>query len=360
MTHDRAYVSEALAALPPGSYAAGVGTVLAAGAPPCGGGSYLWTNATFPPFVDFLAASSVEFVDVWRCDIDARYDDGAPDATAPWFFDALARFLAPAARAADAPPMVATPPSTLLAPGVTSVPLALATSGATACRWDAADVPFASMRNAFAGAGTAAHTTTLVGLSGDLRVVSVYVQCAAFAAAAPPLVLSYRSVPDVANAPYPRLGNLWGSSNFHGHGEGLGYAASRSSLWLGSSFSAAEIAELRALNPFTAVLTSVNACEVNEQDLPDAYYLLNITQPSSTRGRLQSWPGAWRLDLTNPDVQAWQASLMYCLVAYGGRGYGPTPGCPNTTASPLIFDGLFVDNVFIDDGAAVNARDMCV
>ena len=272
---------------------------------------------------------------------------------------------APSSRAQPAPPMVASPPSTLLPPGATSLPLQLRTSQSTDCRWDSADVPYASMRNAFAtdggGGGGTAHSTTLTGLSGGLELSAVYVQCAAFAAAGAPLALSYRSLPDSGNAPFPRLGNLWGSSNFRGHPEGLAYAARRSSLWLGSDWSAAEIAELRALNPYTIALTSINACETNDQNLPDAFYLTNITQPASTKGRLESWPGAWRLDLTNPDVQQYQAQLMYCLTVWGGSGYGPHPGCSNNAsaaAPPLVFDGLFVDNVFMDDGAAVNSQDI--
>jgi hypothetical protein len=93
VTADEVFVRDAVAFFPPGAYAAGVGSVLAGGAA-CKGGDYLWTNETFAPFVDFLGASSVEFVDVWRCDIDSAYDVGAPDATAPFFLDALARFLA--------------------------------------------------------------------------------------------------------------------------------------------------------------------------------------------------------------------------------------------------------------------------
>jgi len=94
VTRDREFVDAALAYFPPGAFAAGVGTVLAAGAGKCGGGDFLWTNETFAPFVDFLGARAVEFIDVWRCDIDAPYDKGgAPDKTAPFFVDALARFL---------------------------------------------------------------------------------------------------------------------------------------------------------------------------------------------------------------------------------------------------------------------------
>ena len=226
-------------------------------------------------------------------------------------------------------PMTASPPSTLLQPGVTSLLLNVSTSLATDCRWATSDVPFASMPNTFSGAGSTLHAATLTGLSGGLSLSTFFVQCSAYASGTP-LVLSYRSLPDSGNAPFPRLGNLWGSGNFGNHG-GLAYAARRSSLWLGSDWSAAEIAQLRANNEFTLATTSINACETNDQVLPDEYYLLNITQPPSTLGRLQSWPGAWRLDLTNPVVQNYQAQLMYCLVVYGGSGYGPNPGCLNAT-----------------------------
>ena len=88
------FVPQALAALPPGSYAAGIGSVLAPDASPCKW-DYKWTNDTLRPFVDFLAASSVEFIDVWRCDIDSPYDTKGPDTTAPFFMEALQHFLAP-------------------------------------------------------------------------------------------------------------------------------------------------------------------------------------------------------------------------------------------------------------------------
>jgi hypothetical protein len=270
------------------------------------------------------------------------------------FIIAAAAILTPTTTAQN---LVAFPPSTLLAPGVTTLPLQLNTSTSTACKWDATNVPYSKMSQTFLTTDGIVHTTTLDGISGDLINSVFYVQCEAYASDAP-LVLAYRSLPDSDNAPFPRLGNLWGSYNFQGHPEGLSYAAERSSLWLGSSWNQEEISQLRSLNKYTIVLTSINACEVNDQDLPDEFYLLNITQPPSTRGRLQSWPGAWRLDLTNPAVQNWQAQLMYCLVIFGGSGYGSNPGCANATVPPMIFDGLFVDNVFMDDGASVNAFDI--
>jgi hypothetical protein len=252
--------------------------------------------------------------------------------------------------------MIAFPPSTLLTPGVTTLPLDLNTTTPTTCRWDITNIPFSTMSHAFVDNGLT-HSTILTGISGTVSTSVFYIQCEAFAAD-PPLVLAYRSLPDSDNAPFPRLGNLWGSYNFRNHPEGLAYAANRSSLWLGSDWNQNEISQLRSFNPYTIVLTSINACEVNDQNLPDEFYLLNITQPSSTRGRLQSWPGAWRLDLTNPVVQSWQANLMYCLVIYGGNGYGNSPGCNNATIPPMIFDGLFVDNVFMDDGEEANSKDI--
>jgi len=301
----------------------------------------------------------------------------------------------------------------------------LSTADDTNCRWSATDLPYASMPNSFSGAGGCNHSAVVSGLSGTLALAVIYVQCEAYADG-PSLLLSFRSLPDTAALPFPRLGNLWGSGNFRGHPQGLAraascttrvshafasyvaricvtrhaglaYAANRSSLWLGADWTQAEIVKLRQYNAFTVVLTSMNACETNAQDLPDDFYLTNITQvcvcvcrcvslrlfltnmtqPAATRGRLQSWPGAWRLDLTNPAVQVcvrlcmfvcafltnpsaqlYQAHLMYCLVVFGGSGYGPTPGCANASVPPLVFDGLFVDNVFMDDGEAVNSRDI--
>jgi len=250
------------------------------------------------------------------------------------------------------------PPSTLLEPGVTSLPLQVNTSDNTACRWDTSNKTYPQMSQSFISSEDGlSHSTTLTGISGNVSSSIFYIQCEVYVSN-PPLVLAYRSLPDSDNAPFPRLGNLWGSYNFQGHPEGLSYAANRSSLWLGSSWNQEEISQLRSFNPYTIVLTSINACEVNDQDLPDEFYLLNITQPPSTRGRLQSWPGAWRLDLTNPKVQVWQANLMYCLVVYGGSGYGSNPSCANSTIPPMIYDGLFVDNVFMDDGASANAFDI--
>ena len=113
------------------------------------------------------------------------------------------------------------------------------------------------------------------------------------------------------------------------------------------------------------VLTSINACESTSPSLwatgglPEEYYLHNITRPNSTRGRLESWPGAYRLDLTRPEVQRYQSHLMYELVVLGGgEGHPKPPPGPALNASTIVFDGIFVDNVFLEDGWGVNAKDI--
>jgi hypothetical protein len=50
-----------------------------------------------------------------------------------------------------------------------------------------------------------------------------------------------------------------------------------------------------------------------------------------------------------------QAQLMYLLVLYGGSEGRPYN---HTGPAPLPFDGIFVDNVFMDDGEYVNAEDI--
>ena len=59
--------------------------------------------------------------------------------------------------------------------------------------------------------------------------------------------------------------------------------------------------------------------------------------------RLESWPGAYRLNMVLPDVAEWHAGLFYELVLNGG-----SEGKPTQNASELLpFDGIFVDNVFL-------------
>ena len=88
LTKSAEFVRAALAALPPGSFDAGVGSTLAdAKACPM---QYGWTSSSFAGFIAASAAAGVERVSVWRCDIDDSYN---PDPTAPWLFATLENFL---------------------------------------------------------------------------------------------------------------------------------------------------------------------------------------------------------------------------------------------------------------------------
>jgi len=67
---------------------------------------------------------------------------------------------------------------------------------------------------------------------------------------------------------------------------------------MGDNWTPNNVTALRGFNPNTLSLTSVNAVE-GPAGLPDHFYLHNISGPGS---RFESWPGAFRLDLTKTDV----------------------------------------------------------
>jgi len=214
------------------------------------------------------------------------------------------------------------PPSTLLPAGATSVDFTLTTGAAAHCAWSIGDVaqttPFAT------GEGTTVHSTTITGLSPDTKVVNeVFVRCDS--GTGWPLHVRYRALP-AANASFPRIGNLWGSWEVQKDG-GIPHCA-RIDLWLGAGFSEAEIAQLRGLNANVLVLGSINTVERNgEPEVPESAYL------HDTKGkRIEVWPGAWRLNLTKPEVATMQARFAYDQIL----------------AANLAQDGMFFDNFFVD------------
>jgi hypothetical protein len=213
-----------------------------------------------------------------------------------------------------------TPPSTLLPAGSTSVDFSLTTGAPAHCTWSIGD---AAQVTAFAvGEGTTAHGTTIVGLSADTKVVNeVYVRCDS--GTGWPLHLRYRALPAV-NPSYPRIGNLWGSWEVQKSG-GIPHCA-RIAMWLGAGFTEAEIAQLRGLNPNVLVLGSINTVERNgEPEVPESAYL------HDTKGkRIEVWPGAWRVNLTRPEVATMQARFAYDQIL----------------AVNLAQDGMFFDNFF--------------
>jgi hypothetical protein len=198
------------------------------------------------------------------------------------------------------------------------------------------------MPHDLSGNGTPAHSTVLP-INPATDVVSYFfLRCDSSTNATR---VAYRALPAAHKTHFPRTGNLWGSSNFKPwkskQPDYLKYAA-RVDLWLGADWNSSEIAGLRSHNPSTLVLTSINAVEHGD-GLPEEYYLHNITRPAATRGRIETWPGSYRLDVTNPEVQRYQANRMY------SRVLGP---------DQLQFDGIFVDNVFLDWGISANRADI--
>eukprot|EP00038_Savillea_parva_P024823 m.45135 g.45135 ORF g.45135 m.45135 type:complete len:908 (-) comp6618_c0_seq1:148-2871(-) len=274
--------------------------------------------------------------------------------------------------------LVAHPPSTLLPAGTTSINLVVTTTSAPAtapvsysaaahhrvarmsqrttlptvatthgddhktmhdgmlsCKYGPSNVSFTALPHTMTAINSSAASTTLSVETTSPTVL--FIRCENDPSV---LYVGYRTVPNVDQQPFPRIGNLWGSGNFMN--KPLEYAASRIDMWLGADWNATQAATLRQLNPWTIALTSINACE-GPDGLPEEYYLHNITRPPSTKGRLCSWPGAYRLDLTNPIVQQYQANQMYQLVTRGG-----SEGSAHTEAEiTMLFDGIFVDNVFL-------------
>ena len=214
------------------------------------------------------------------------------------------------------------PPSTLLPPGTTSVIFTMQTAAPARCTWSLGSGGLSV--NFAGGEGTTAHTATFTGLSTDTTVVNeIYVTCDA--GAGWPLRLRYRDLPSV-NPGFPRVGNLWGSWEVQKNG-GIPHCA-RIPLWLGAGFSESEISQLRSLNKNVLVLGSINTVERNgEPEVPESAYL------HDTKGnRIEVWPGAWRLNLTKPEVAVMQAQFAY----------------DQMMKVNLAQDGMFFDNFFLD------------
>jgi hypothetical protein len=218
------------------------------------------------------------------------------------------------------------PDTTLLAAGTTELSFAITSTTATTCRYAVGEAkPFAAMTPFDAprpGAAATAHATRIRGLDPSPAVVNeVFIRCAA----APDYVLRqrYRSVPDPDAAPFPRTGNLWGWWQLAHHD--LAHLA-KIDLWLGCDGIPPETARaLRQRNPHAVFLASINAVEANA-GAPADYYLRD-----TAGNRVETWPGAWRLNLTRPDVAEWNARQIMRRVVDSG----------------LLYDGVFFDNVFL-------------
>ena len=218
----------------------------------------------------------------------------------------------------------AQPPSTLLPPGTVELPFVVHSDEPASCRWAlGSPAEWSAMTSFGAGDGTRAHGATFTGLSPDPTVVNeLYVRCDPRPDEL--LHLRYRVLAAV-DPSFPRTGNLWG---WWGLREvGLEHCA-RIDLFLGAEPPPDEIRTLRGLNPDVLVLGSINTVERSEWDegeVPDDYWLKDVHG-----NRIEVWPGAWRLNLTRPEVAEFQARYAYQAML----------------EADLMLDGMFFDNFF--------------
>jgi len=248
-----------------------------------------------------------------------------------------------AVAAGQTPPLTdASPGSTLLPPKSTSVRFTVRSAQPASCAYAVGSAVDYSHMSPFAeGQGETNHRTEIRGLDPDTtRVNEVYVRCTSAPDA--PLHLRYRSLPST-DAPFPRVGNLWGTMQILPRG--LPHAA-RIGLHLGAVIDRSyegldfdndflanvgragrvlnldQIRQLRTLNPNILILTSVNTVE-NITKVPDDFYL------KDTNGkRIEVWPGTYRLNLTKPKVAEYQAHFAY----------------QQMLKLDLMVDGCFFDN----------------
>jgi hypothetical protein len=217
------------------------------------------------------------------------------------------------------------PPSTLLPAGATSVPFTVNTNTPASCGYMVGhDADFPAMAPFETGQGGTVHGVTFLGLDPTTTVVNdVYVRCDAQTDKV--LHLEYRALPS-ANPSFPRKGNLWGSWDVFRNG-GLEHCK-RIDLWLGAHFSEEQLRQLRGLNPNVLVLDSINTVERTEAELgqiPDDYWLKDVHGK-----KIEVWNGAYRLNLTKPEVAVFQAQHAY----------------QRQLDAHLSMDGMFFDNFF--------------
>ncbi|MBK9989813.1 MAG: carbohydrate binding domain-containing protein [Verrucomicrobia bacterium] len=221
----------------------------------------------------------------------------------------------------------ASPGSTLLPAGVTSQSFALSTNQNVSCRYSVgSDKGWAAMTPFDGGQGTRSHTVTFKGLNPDTSVVNeVYVRCDTVSDQV--LHLRYRVLPKV-NPSYPKKGNLWGWWAVLTNG-GIDHCK-RVDLWLGAhAATEAQVAQLRALNPNVLFLDSINTVERSDiANVPDSYWLKDVNGK-----KIEVWNDTYRLNLTKPEVAAFQA--QYAYKRFLDRN--------------LCHDGMFFDNFYTSE-----------
>jgi hypothetical protein len=215
-----------------------------------------------------------------------------------------------------------TPPSGLLPARSTSVTVTFDTLQPTNCRYSVGTAAsYASMQTLDSGSPATTHKGVVEGVSSNPRVVNhVYLRCASN----PDFLLSetYRTVATPGSS-FPRIGNIWIGQYVLENAPDL---AGKTQLVLGANgLTAANVQQLRAVNPHFLNIPSVNVDDTSLTSLPESYYL------HDRRGdRLADWcePPLHVLNVTRPEVVNFLAQSAYQLLAQ----------------SNFVSDGLFFDS----------------
>jgi uncharacterized repeat protein (TIGR01451 family) len=199
------------------------------------------------------------------------------------------------------------PPSNLLPTGATSVNLSFNTPQATACAYSVGTLADYSSMTPFAGGQvTMSHQGLVTGLSPNPQVLNqVYIRCGSYPGDLQ--ILEYRSVATL-NPPFPRIGNIWWGSYLYATQPAL---AAETSLFLGTSFSAAQVTSLRAANPNILTLPSLGATYTPPPPIvtPNSYLLKDING-----NPIVIWPSTpptYLLNMTMPAVAQWAANNLF-------------------------------------------------
>jgi len=212
------------------------------------------------------------------------------------------------------------PPSGLITPGSTSIPLTFNTIQPTTCRYSLGTAQnYVSMLPLDTGPPTTTHSVFVGGISTDPRVLNqLYVRCASNADYLQSAVYRVTAAPAGA---FPRIGNIWLGNYVNQTRPDL---AKKVQLFLGpDGMSAADATALRAANPNVLIVYSVQVDDAFDLTLPEHYYL------HDTSGRrISDWPLSYIYNMTLPEVAAYVGQQAYLVLAQ----------------SNWAFDGIFFDS----------------
>jgi hypothetical protein len=183
---------------------------------------------------------------------------GIPDSSRRrWVAIALSLMAFRAALCQTLPPLALTninPPSTLLAPGATSLNLSFNTPQPDTCGYSVGTLlDLTQMQPVDIAGPTATHQVTVIGLNPDPQVLNpVFIRCAS---AASFWSVQYRDVA-APGGDFPRIGSIWGGSFVY---ETQPAQAAKIQLYLSPGMTPDQVTELRAAEPGMINLVGADA-----------------------------------------------------------------------------------------------------